>query len=67
MKKSKTATRSAIAPQKPFVGEWWFDTDNNSFYVWVGQWMKVANGDDVETDGESFDPLEAYDRVKGIL
>lgn len=60
-------TKTNIAPQTPYVGQWWHDTTNNLTYVWIGRWMRVANPTTSTPKKDTFDPIEAYNRVKRIL
>lgn len=69
LQKKQPTTKANIAPQHPIVGQRWHDTTHNLTYVWVGRWIKVASDSTIvkSKGGDSFDPIEAYDRVKRIL
>jgi len=63
----KNVTHTNIAPQSPYVGQRWHDTTHNETYVWVGRWLKVTDPAELTPKKDTFDPIEAYDRVKRIL
>lgn len=50
----------------PYLGEIWYDTDENKVYVWLGRWVEYDGSGPMDAE-DIFDPVKAYDRAKGIL
>ncbi len=65
--KNQSITKADIAPYSPYIGQWWHDTYHNITYVWVGQWMQTSAASNSTSKEDTFDHIEAYERVKRIL
>ena len=58
-------------PTTPFLGQQWYNSTSDVWYMWIGRWCHYIPDDPNTGSLMSIqmeeDPIEAYDRVKGIL
>lgn len=64
---------SETEPANPNVGDLWYNTNDNEFYVfdYDFKWDKIVDEttvfDIIAEEGNGEDPVEAYDRAMGII